>query len=165
VLASELSEAAEVDRSGRAGPRLAGGSVERLAEPRRLQAQDPGGRRRDPERVRDALGYDQHGAFADGPLLPLEVHHQRALEDVQRLGHVRVAVERGGLAVLEQILEQEERPVRVLGGELPDVDAASEEPAAVAVGPVAHDGGSLAHLSPSCRSWDLSAMRRLRYHF
>jgi hypothetical protein len=66
-------------------------------------------------------------------LFPVEVHENLTVQHDHRLVGVGVPVQRGDLAVVHPVLEEEERTTGVVGRRLPDVQAPAEEPTALAV--------------------------------
>ena len=114
--------------SGRVvGRGLAGAAVERLADPGRLQGEQPGAVGDHEKGVRYALRRERHAAGTDSSLLAVDVDEDLALEDVDRLVGFGMSMQRGGLALRHDVFEQEERAVGVFGHELPRVEATSEE--------------------------------------
>ena len=89
----------------------------------------------------EGVGYaprgEGHAAGSDEALVAVDVDEDLTFEDVDGLVGLGMAVQRRGLALRHDVLEQEERAVGVFGRELPGVEAAAEE------GPlVAFAGGS-----------------------
>ena len=87
--------------------------------------------------MRDAARHHHHPAGPDLLLAVADAHEDLALEEVRHLVRVRVAVERGHLALRHVVLEEVEGAAGLFGGGLPGVRAAAEEPPllAFAVGP------------------------------
>ncbi len=122
---------------GVVGRGLAGATVELLTDAGRLQGEEPRSVRDDEKRVRDAPRHERHAAGTDSTFVAVDVDEDLALEDVDGLIGVRMAMQRGGLALGHGVFEQEERAVGVLSHELPGMEATSEERllVAFAVGP------------------------------
>ena len=72
-------------------------------------------------------------------LSALSVDQDLPLKHDQSLVQVRVGVKRGRLASRHPILKQNERPVGLLGGGLPDVHSSAGEPAELALSLLADD--------------------------
>src|SRR5205809_800627 len=81
-----------------------------------------------------------HAAGPDTLLPVADLHENLALEHVERLVLVGMAMQRRHLPLGHRVLEQEESTPGLLGGGLPRMGAAAVEPAllAVAVGPDDH---------------------------
>src|SRR5712671_2886758 len=113
---------------------LAGVPVERLAAAGCVEAQQPGAAGAgDLEGVRDASRGAGDAASADRVLFSVEVHEDLAVQHDHRLVGVGVQVQRCDLAVVHPVLKEEERAIGVVRRRLPDVQAAAEEPAALAL--------------------------------
>jgi len=67
-------------------------------------------------------------------LLAVQMHEDLALEHVHRLVGVGMGVQGRHLALLHPVLEEQERPARLLGPDLPGVHTPAREPAALAFG-------------------------------
>ena len=112
---------------GVVGRGLAGAAVELLADAGRLQGEQPRPVGDHEKGVRDTPRHERHAAGADSTLAAVDVDEDLALEDVDGLVGVGMAMQWGGLALRQGVFEQEERAVGVFGHELPRVEAASEE--------------------------------------
>lgn len=108
---------------------LARAAVEGLRRAWYLQGEQPGCPRRDEKRMRNTAGRDRDSARADSILAPLDVHQDLSVEHVQRLILIDMCVQGGGLALCQEVLEQDERPRGLIGGRLPRMHAATVEPA------------------------------------
>lgn len=121
--------------------------IEGLGAGRRLQAKDSRDLRGDQERVGETAGEEGDTARPDAALVTRDVDEDLALQHVEKLVLVGMDVKRSGLTRLEEVLEQEQGPARLLGTRLPDMDAAPEEPDALPLPVVANDRNRCTHLS------------------
>src|SRR5262245_22723301 len=110
------------------GGRIARRAQERLDPGARgAHSQEPGALRRDEERMRRSSRGERDAAGADEVLRSVDVHQELTLEDVEGLVGVRMHVQRGGLAPLRDVFEQEERAARLQRRHL-DRDEPAAEP-------------------------------------
>ena len=139
VAAATLADAVEVDRSAvTVGRGRAGIPVEGLCSAGHLERQQPRDGGEDGERVGDTPRRQPHGAGGDASLVAVDVHVELALEHVDRLVGLGVAMPRRHLPIRQLVLEEEEGTIAVLGRDLPGVHAAPGEPALVAFAGLAH---------------------------
>ena len=128
--------------AGRAAPPSVGGSGPARWRRSRTPGSSPGcagtapGRPRrsdDLEGVRDPSQGAWRRRRHRQVLCAVEVHQELALEHDHRLVGVRMVVQRRDLALIHPVLEQQERAAGLLGGRLPDVQTAAEEPASLSL--------------------------------
>src|SRR5215218_2596825 len=80
-------------------------------------------------------------------LSALSVDQDLSLEHDQSLGQVWMGVKRGRLALRHPVFHQEERPVGLLSGRLPDVHTSASKPETLALSLPADDRPCSAHYS------------------
>ena len=127
-------------RPARRGPRARWQSGRSPHRPRRVEAQHPSALRLGQERVWHSAWDDRDPARAHFVLDAVDVEQHRPVEQVERLVGCGMGVQRGALARVDGVLEQQESIAHLALADQPAVEAAAVEPPALSLVGVADEG-------------------------
>src|SRR5262249_14798904 len=139
-------------------------AIERLARAWGVQTEEACGLGDHDECVGDAPRVHDRASRPDAAIAALPMDQELALDDVHHLVVVRVVVQRRCLSAHQRVLEHAERPVGLLRGRLPGVDASPVEPELVAFALRPDDRGLRCHFLLLLHSWYYSTTKEPEYH-